>query len=434
MTDSSLGPGILDGIKVLELAQNAAIPHCGRLLAGLGADVVKVEPPGGDAMRLLAQLGPMEAKGYAVINPGKRSIAVDLAAQGAGEVIDALFRWADVALVAFKGPDLDRFGIGWDHARTVNPRLVHLTNTSFGPEGPDADEGGYDALVQGRSGVGFIMNRSAGGVPLPTRPAVNDFGTGMFSAFAVLAGLRHRDRTGEGQRIDTSLLGTAISLGTAVLGRFDAVDTETLAEFAEDLELMRSAGVDFDTQRESYEDRVQAGQGAFRLYFRHYRTADGLISVAGLSAGLFTKFHQVTGLPQVDRSDHSAPGFLAVVDAAEELFSTRTTAEWLETLRAVGYPCSPYNLPYEALDDPQVRANDFVVDLEHPVFGTYTTTGMPVRFEKAASGVSGPSPTFATHTMEVLAEAGLERRRVAELTAAGIVIDGDTSRNRAGHP
>ncbi|MEM9562025.1 MAG: CoA transferase, partial [Actinomycetota bacterium] len=242
--------GILDGIRVLELAQNAAIPHCGRLLAGLGADVVKVEPPEGDAMRGLAQLGPGEAKAYAVINPGKRSIAVDLGAPDAREILDALFRWADVAIVAFKGPDLARFGIDWEHARTINPRLVHLTHTPFGPEGPDADQGGYDALVQGRSGVGFVMNRSADGVPQPTRPAVNDFGTGMLSAFAVLAGLRHRDQTGEGQRVDTSLLGTAMSLGTAVLGRFDASDPEVLSEFADDLAAMRAAGVDFDTQRE----------------------------------------------------------------------------------------------------------------------------------------------------------------------------------------
>ena len=415
---------ILDGVRVLELSQNAAIPHCGRLLAGLGADVVKVEPPGGDAMRLLGQLGPLEARGYALINPGKRSLGLDLAAPEAREVVDALFGWADVALVAFKGPDLERFGIGWDHARTINPRLVHLTHTPFGPEGPDADQGGYDVLVQGRSGVGFIMNRSENGKPLPTRPAVNDFGTGMLSAFAVVAGLLHRDRTGEGQRIDTSLLGTAMSLGTAILGRFEALDPEPLAELADDLAALRSAGADFDAQREVYEDRVLAGQGAFHLYFRHYRTADGLISVAGLSAGLFAKFHEITGLPRPDVRDHSAPGFRAVVAAAEELFATRTTAEWLEALRAGGYPCSPYNLPYEALDDPQVRANDFVVDLDHPIFGAYTTTGMPVRFEKAPSGVPGPSPTFAADTVEVLTEVGLDPARIDELIAAAVLLTG----------
>ncbi|MGB5758103.1 MAG: CoA transferase [Acidimicrobiales bacterium] len=416
--------GILDGIKVLELSQNAAIPHCGRLLAGLGSDVVKVEPPGGDAMRGLATLGPNESRAFAVINPGKRSIVIDLNAKGAGEVIDALFRWADVALVAFKRSDLARYNIGWDHARTVNTRLVHLTHTPLGPNGPEADQGGYDVLVQGRSGVGFIMNRSKNGVPLPTRPAIHDFATGIAAAFAVMAGLRHRDHTGEGQRVDASLLGTAMSLGLATLAFFPTLDTEPIAEFAADLAVLREAGVDFDQQREMYEDRVQAGQGAFRLYFRHYRTADGLISVAGLSRGLWLKFHNVTGLPVPDVSDPSTPEFQSVVDQAEALFAEKTTAEWTDILEAAGYPCGPYNLPYEALADPQVLANDYVVELDHPVFGPYTTAGMPVSFEKAASGIRGPSPVLGADTRDVLVEAGLTARQIDDLAAARVIIDG----------
>ena len=416
--------GILSGIKVLELAQNAAVPHCGRLLAGLGADVVKVEPPEGDAMRALAALGPREARAYAIINPGKRSMVVDLTAPGAGEVVDALFAWADIALVAFKGSDLERYGIHWEHARTVNPRLIHLTHKPFGPDGPEADQGGYDVLVQGRSGVGWVMNRSSNGIPEPTRPAINDFGTGMAAAFAVVAALRHRDLTGEGQRVDASLLGTAMSLGTAVLASFPTLDAEPIAEFEHDRAAMAAAGIGFDEQRALYEARVQAGQGAFRLYFRHYATADGLISVAGLSPGLRARFHEVTGLPTPDLTDHASHAFQEVVDAAEELFASKTTAEWREILGRAGYPNGPYNLPYQALVDPQVRANDFVVELEHPVFGSYTTTGMPVSFSASPSGVPGPSPVFAAHTVEVLAEAGFDAARIDQLVEAGVVIDG----------
>lgn len=413
-------PGILAGLKVVEFAQNAAIPHCGRLLAGMGADVVKVEPPDGDAMRGLAQLAPHEAKAYAVINPGKRSMALDLTHDGAHEVVDALFCWADVALVAFKLPDLARFGIDWDRARSINPRLIHLTHTPLGPDGPEADGGGYDGLVQGRSGAGFIMNRTVRGAPQASRPAVNDFATGMVSALGVVAALRHRDQTGEGQRVDTSLLGTATSLATAVLNHFDAVDDEPIAEVRSDIEAMRTAGVGFEEQRAVYESRVLGGAGAFRLYFRHYLTSDGIISVAGLSAGLFDKFHAVTGVDRPDLTDPGGDEFDRIVEHAEAEFAARSTAEWMLALQAVGYPCGPYNLPYEALEDTQIRANRYVVDLVHPAFGRYSTSGMPLDFERAPTRVAGASPSFAEHTAAVVDEIGLGAR-LTDLVDAGVV-------------
>ena len=416
--------GTLSGIRVVEIAQNAAVPYCGRLLAGMGADVVKVEPPDGDAMRRLADLGPNEARAYAAINPGKRSIVLDLGTEDAGEVLHGLFRWADVVLVGVKGSDLDRFGIGWDHVREVNPRAVHLTHTAFGPDGPDADVGGYDVLVQALSGAGFIMNRSENGVPIPTRPAVNDFGTGIASALAVVAALWDRDRTGEGQWVDTSLLATALGLGTALLHRFEA-DGDDLRSFRSDLEEIRSSGGGFDEQRALYESDMLQGQTAFRLYFRTYATADGLVSVAGLSPGLYRKFHEVTGIPRpASRIEASSSEFLAVVDEAEQCFAAETTGYWLDAFRAVGYPCGRYNLPEEALEDPQVVANDFVVGLDHPEFGHYVTTGMPLRMEASRVAVRGPSPGLGAHTVEVLYEIGFSRRRIEELSSAGAVTPG----------
>lgn len=407
-------------MKVLELAQNAAIPYCGRLLAGLGAEVVKVEPPDGDAMRAIAGLGPHEAKAYAAINPGKRAICLDLGSADASEVLDGLIRWADIALVAFKQSDLERFGIDYERARSVNPRLVFCVHSAFGPEGPEAAQGGYDVLVQAFSGMGFIMNRSEGDVPLPTRPAVNDFATGMVSAFAAVSALRHRDLSGEGQRIDTSLLGTALGLSTPILGFFEGVDREPIAEIREDIEHLRSAGVGFDAQRQLYESRVLGGAGAFRLYFRHYQTADGLVAVAGLSPNLFRKFHEITGLATPTSMDPEDQGFQTIVEQAEALFRTRTTQDWLTILREAGMPSSRYNLPYESIWEEQVEANDLVVDLDHPVFGPYRTTGMPVSMEKTPSRVAGPSPMLGQHTDEVLTEIGLESR-IADLRRSGTI-------------
>jgi crotonobetainyl-CoA:carnitine CoA-transferase CaiB-like acyl-CoA transferase len=415
--------GILAGIKVVEFAQNAAIPHCGRLLAGMGADVVKVEPPGGDAMRSLAPLTPTEGKGYALINPGKRAMVLDLQHHGAASVVDALLSWADVALVAFKQGDLKRYRIDWDHASGVNPRLVYLAHTAFGPEGPDSHIGGYDVLVQARSGAGFIMNRAESGVPMATRPAVNDFGTGMVSALGVVAALRHRDLTGRGQRVDSSLLGTAMALATPMIGGFEA-DAEAVAELRADIEAARAAGVGFADQRRIYEERIVPAAGAFRVYFRTYLTLDGMISVAGLSAALHDKFHEVTGLPRPGEQDSGPDELRDLVEAAEALFRTRTTAEWLAAFREVEFPCGPYHLPYEALEDDQIRANDYAVDVEHPAFGRYTTSGMPLRFSDAAETAPRPSPQYGEHTREMLAELGLNTTEIERLIDASVVDDG----------
>lgn len=412
-------PGVLDGIRIVEFSQNAAIPHCGRLLAGLGADVVKVEPPVGDAMRHLAPIGG-EGRAYLTTNPGKRAIVLDLGASEAGAVVDRLFAWADVALVAMKPSDLGRYGLDWEHARTVNPRLVHLTHTALGPKGPAAHHGGYDVLVQGRSGIGWTMNRTTDGTPQSTRPAINDYSTGMLSAFAVLAGLRHRDQTGEGQRIDTALLATAMSLATPTVAWFEH-DTEGFTALQEEIDALRLAGLSFEEQRAHYESRVDAGGGVFRLYFRHYRTADGLVSVAGLSRALFEKLHEATGVARPTRMAGHDEEFLTVVDAMEAFFAARSSEEILELLEAHGYPCGPYNMPQEAVFDEQVRANDFVVDLDHPTVGTYATSGMPIGMEKARAEIRGPSPRLGEHTREVMAEIGIDEETTAALLDTGTI-------------
>lgn len=419
-------PTLLDGIRVIEFAQNIAIPQCGRILGGMGADVVKVEPPSGDAMRAGSQLGPLEAPAYAAINPGKRSIALDLTSPQAPAVIDALFRWADVALLAFKQSDLPRYGLDWDHARTVNPRLIHLTHTPFGPEGPDADQGGYDVLAQALSGMGFIMNRSANDVPLPTRPAINDCGTGIAGALGVVAALRHRDQTGEGQRVDVSLLATALNLSVPIVSQFVGDgDTGDMSTAQQALIDKRDDGADFEQLRHDYETNLMPGQRAFRLYFRHYATADGLVTVAGLSKGLQAKFHAATGISSATGMRLGTPEFAAVVEEAEGVFASRTTEQWLAELRAHGVPCGRYNLPFESLSDPQVRANWFVDDFEHESFGAYTTPGMPMQFSATPVGLTGASPRFAVHTREVLTEAGLDAQIIDDLVSSNTVVSND---------
>lgn len=408
-------------MRVVEFSQNAAVPQCARLLAGMGADVVKVEPPAGDAMRHLAVLSDGESRAYATINPGKRAIALDMAAEPAQPVIDRLLEWADIALIGLKSGDLVRFGLDWERVHERAPSLVVLAFNAYGPKGAEAELGGYDQLVQAVSGLGFSVDRSINGVPKATRPAFVDFASGGYAAAAVLAALRHRDLTGVGQRVDASLLGTALSLGTPQLTCFEADDAGN-QELTADIAMLREAGVDFDGQREHWEGRVVTPGALFELYVRIFQTADGLIALSGYSPALKAKFHDVTGLPEVPAGTQiGEPEFDSVIDAAEALFLTRPTAEWVADLRAVGYPCARFNHPLEAISNPQAEVNDYVVDLEHQTFGGYRTVGMPFSFSSSPVGVSSPSPRLGEHTREVLSDLGFTSTEIDDLAAQSVV-------------
>jgi len=395
--------GVLAGVKVVEFAQNAAVPQCARLLAGMGADVVKVEPPTGDAMRHLAGLTENESRAFATINPGKRTICVDLTDPDSQATVDKLLAWADIALMGMKRSDLERYGLHWDRVHRINPALVSLEFTAYGPVGPEADQPGYDMLVQAASGIGFMMNRSNDGVPLPTRPAFIDFSSGAMACVGVLGALRQRDATGVGERVDASLLGTTLSLATPMIQRFEE-DEENLDELQEEIDLLRQAGASFDDLRNHYESRVNAGL-LFKLYVRPYRTADGLMSVSGFSQGLMAKFHAVTGLHRLPlNTQPDTDEFKQLVKSAEDLFASRSTDTWITELRAIGMPCARFNTPDEGARSEQALANDYMVDLDHPDFGKYRTVGMPFSFGSAPVGVTAASPRLGEHTAEVLAE------------------------------
>ncbi len=348
-TGSERADGPLAGVRVVEFAQNVAVPTCGRILAAMGADVVKVEPPHGDATRTMAPFaGLREGRTYAVVNPGKRSVVLDLTDPASAPARDSLLRSADVVLCAFKGSDLARYGLTYDDVRALNPEVIYLEHRALGAKGPDADEGGYDVLVQGLSGLSFVTSRSENGRPVSVRPAYSDMSTGLSSSAAVLAALYHRALTGRGQRVHTSLLATAHWLAMPTNGRFDAHDADALAEFNDDLAVVRAAGAGFDEQRELFESRVLPTGGVFDFCFRHYVTADSLLSVGALSPVLISRFYAVTGL--VDHRQHiheyRSRRWNELVETAEALMRTDTTDGWIAgcgppACRAAATTCRP---------------------------------------------------------------------------------------------
>jgi crotonobetainyl-CoA:carnitine CoA-transferase CaiB-like acyl-CoA transferase len=414
--------GVLNGIRVVEFAQNIAVPFCGRLLAAMGAEVVKVEPPEGDAMRHLDRMpAEHESRQYAAINAGKRGVVLDLGNAASRPAVEALIRWADVVLTGMKRPDLERYAIDYPRVATLNPAAVYLETSAFGARGPDADQGGYDVLAQALSGLSFLSARDDGNAPEPIVPAYTDHATAMCSTIAVLGALRHRDATGEGQRVTTSLLGSALSLELPFITRFEAVDPPQEAAFAGKLAGMRARRAPPREQRLAYQDFFQRNAGLAELYYRNYQTADGLIAVGAVSPALRTRFHDVTGVtdPRVEGLKPGHPKWRDIRASAEAAFAERSTDDWLSRLRAAKVPCARHKLPFETLDDPQVRLNDMLVELEHPTLGRYTTVNVPFGLDRTPATVPGPSPRLGADTDAVLARIGFDADAIRALRADG---------------
>lgn len=420
-------PGAMHGVKVVELAQALAVPFAGLLLADMGADVVKIEPPAGDGIRwTMEPILPGESKGFTLINRGKRAICLDITRQDARPALERLAQWADVVMVSMKPSDLPRYGLTYDDFRAWNPKLVFLEHAPLGKKGPFGNEPGYDVIVQGMSGTSVLTAREKDGVPINIRPAFNDMGTGALSALGVVAALRHRDTTGEGQRIETSLLGTAMALGNQLLSWFGATDPPAEERYREAITESRRAGADFETQRQVWESHYLRG-GFANIYFRHYRTADGFISIGCLSPQLNARFREVTGIHDPRSEDGFELGTPAsmerlrqLVGECEALFASKTTAEWLKTLRAGKVPCGPLNFPPDVFNDPQLLENEYIVELEHPLFGAYKTFGPVIKMDASPARVTKHPPLLDEHTDEILAELGFEAAEIARLRATGV--------------
>lgn len=423
----SAGKGPLDGITVLEFAQVIAIPMCGLALADMGATVIKVEPPTGDSSRAnLSPILPTESKSYAIFNRGKQSVCLDLVNPASRPVIERLVRDADVVLLSFKPPDVARYGLDYETLSKLNPGLIYLEHLPLGRHGPYADVGGYDVIVQGLSGIGAIT-AAPGDAPRNINPAYADHATGFISALAVVAALRHRDLTGQGQRVETSLLSTALALGGNILHWFAATDPDVWDSFGDQLATARAAGADFGAQQQLYQRSARAGAFA-NVYFRHYRTSDGFISVGALSQPLIRRFRAATGLDD----PRANPGFelgtpeafeklAKLVAEAEALFRTKTSQEWIETLQAAGIPVGPFLFPTEIFDEPQIVDNGYVIELEHELFGTYKSFAPPLRMDLTPVMPRSASPLLDAHTDSVLMEHGFSAAEVSALREAGAV-------------
>ena len=252
--------GALDGIKVLEFTQIIAGPFGGMLLADMGADIIKVEPIQGEPWRHAAPFLPNESKTYMSLNRGKRSLPLNLADPDAVEIVHRMMPDIDVVIINAR-PDVPaNLGIDYETLSEINPGLIYCDNTAFGRKGPHSYRPGYDLIIQAMSGLMAAEGKIRDGVPqLITSAAIADFSTGIAVAWGVCAALFHRERTGNGQRVDTSLLASALYVQTGSFMEIDSHDAERRAEFLTVLDAMRSSGASYPESTEGRREDRQDG-------------------------------------------------------------------------------------------------------------------------------------------------------------------------------
>ena len=374
----------LDGVRIVDLTQVMGGPFCTMQLADLGADVIKVEPPGGDLSRSMGG-AELEMPGddnapFFALNRNKRSIVLDLTREHDRSIFRALVRTADVLVESFRPGVTKRLGVDYDAMSAINPRLIYASISGFGQTGPYANRPGFDLIAQGMSGV-MSVTGDAGGAPVKCGVPIADLSVGLIAANGVLAALIAREKTGRGQYIDTSLFEGALAL--------------SIWESAE----LWSTG------------RVPGKLGsAHRLTapYQALKTADGYLTVGGNNQKLWSRLCETLGRPELveqfpTNADRMArrPELVVELEAA---LAARSTAEWVEILLDAGVPAGPILDYGEVVEDPHTLAREMVVEMEHPEAGTVYGLGIPVKLSATPGSIRRPAPLLGQHSDEIRAE------------------------------
>ena len=421
--------GPLQDVKVVDFTEIIAGPLAGRLLSDMGADVIKIEPPWGEPWRTQQRFTPTESRGFMEYNRGKRSLPLDLTKPEAQEIIGQLIQETDVVLVNFRPDVAVKLGVDYEKLSEINSRLVYCEVTAYGREGPDAHRPGYDMVLQAMSGLMACETKIENGVPqqIWASPLI-DTTAGFCLAWCVCGALYSRERTGTGQKVETSLLGASLALlGTRFL-QVESLDRATRVKALEDIHEKRSESAEYD-------DMLAASPASRRqrhhanIYYRVYLTLDLPISVGCLSDPLRRRLLEVLGLtddamePGYNPNTPEAMEYARGLEAeAENIFRRKSSAEWLETLEQRGIPAGPVRFVEELFDDPQIKANGLVTEVEHKEAGAVKMIGPLAKFRGTPMEAKTPSPALGQHSSEILKELGFSGEDIARWKEAGILV------------
>jgi len=404
---------LLDGVRVLDLSRILAGPWATQVLADFGAEVIKVERPGvGDDTRSWGPPYLKDADGndtaesayYLCANRGKRSVAIDFTAAGGQALIRELASRCDVLVENYKVGGLKKYGLDFASLHAVNPRLVYCSITGYGQDGPYAQRAGYDAAIQAIGGLMSVTGEpdgAPGAGPQKVGVAATDLMTGMYAATAILAALRHAERTGSGQQIDLALLDTQV------------------AWLANQASNYLVGGVVPQRQGTAHPNIVP---------YQVMPAADGYFMLAVGNDGQFARLCEVIGEPQLAADPRYASNNARVAHRGElvaylqQRLRTRPAAEWLALLEQAVVPANPVNRIDQVFDDPQVQARGLRISLPHAGGGEVAMVRNPLKFSATPLQYTQAAPVLGQHTVQVLEEVlGVDGERLRQLQADGVV-------------
>lgn len=401
MTNAASGP--LIGLKVIELAHIMAGPVCGLMLADMGADVIKVEkyPDGDDSRRMAPPMVKSESAAFMILNRNKRGTAINLKSAAGKAVLRKILHTADVVIENFRPGTMERLGLGFDSLRQDNPGLIYCEITGFGSTGPYADRAGFDLIAQGISGVMGLTGEGPGRPPIKAGVPVGDITAGILAATGILAAYINRLKTGKGQRVDTSLL------------------EASMVHTAWPSAIYFATGVSPGPLGSAH---------PISAPYQAIQTADGWINIGAANQANWLRLIEVIGMPELTSDTRFAENaarmknLSALIEILTKRFRKRPTSDWLERLEKAGVPAGPVLSLGEALNNPQVRARDMVVEVNHTRVGRTRVLGTPIKFSETRSRIHRAAPVLGEHTREILGEYGYVEDGINQLIANGDIV------------
>jgi crotonobetainyl-CoA:carnitine CoA-transferase CaiB-like acyl-CoA transferase len=392
----------LEGLRVIDLSRILAGPYCSMILGDLGAEIIKIEKPdSGDDTR---SWGPPFIKGesayFICLNRNKKSLTLDLQAPKGVEILKKLVTISDVLIENFSPGTMERFGIGYDILKDLNPRLIYCSITGFGPDGPYRNKTGYDMVISAIGGLMSITGEEDG-PPVKVGVAITDVITGIFAQGAIMTALYVRDRTGRGQKIDLSLLESQVA---------------SLVNAASSYLISGNIPKRWGTAHESI------------VPYQAFKAKDKYFTIGVGNDKLWIRFCNVIGRAELAEDPRFATNPLRVknrkelIKILEEIFKEKVAEEWLTLLEKEAIPCGPINTIDEVFKDPQVLHREMLVEIEHPKAGLIKMVGIPVKYSDTKPAIRLPPPVLGEHTQEILQGLlGYSSREIQELRSQGVI-------------